>query len=87
MTDVTNTPVDQPTTTPAPSIELADLQNAIKVIDHACQAGAFRGWAVIEQVIAVREKIATFLKAATPPEPVEEAKPKAKAKTKTVAKK
>lgn len=49
-----------------PQIDLSDLQNAVKIIDYACEQGAFKGWQVIEQVIAVREKIATFLKAAAP---------------------
>jgi hypothetical protein len=73
----------------APSIELADLQNAVKIIDYACEQGAFKGWQVIEQVIAVREKIATFLKAAAPA-PVEEepaAPAKKPASKKTAAKK
>lgn len=74
----------------APSIELADLQNAVKIIDYACEQGAFKGWQVIEQVISVREKIATFLKAATPPAPeaveTPAAKP-AKAAPKKAAKK
>ncbi len=62
----------------APSIELADLQNAVKIIDYACEQGAFKGWQVIEQVISVREKIATFLKAATPPAPAEAEAPAVK---------
>ena len=62
MTDAT-----QPVTPTAPSIDLVDLQNAVKVIDYACEQGAFKGWQVIEQVISVREKLANFLKAATPP--------------------
>lgn len=74
----------------APSIELADLQNAVKIIDYACEQGAFKGWQVIEQVISVREKIATFLKAATPPAaeaPAETATPAKKAAPKKAPKK
>ncbi len=71
----------------APSIELADLQNAVKIIDYACEQGAFKGWQVIEQVISVREKIATFLKAATPPAPAEDPAKPAKAAPKKAAKK
>lgn len=57
--------VEQPA---APSIGLQDLQNAVKVIDYACEQGAFKGWAVIEQVIAVRNKINAFVVASTPKE-------------------
>lgn len=59
MTDVTNE-----NTHLAPSIDLADLQNVVKVIDYACEQGAYRGWAVIEQVMAVRAKLTVFLNAA-----------------------
>ena len=57
-----------------PQISLSDLQNAIKVIDYACEQGAFKGWEVIEQVREVRGRILTFVEAATPPqvEPVVE---------------
>jgi hypothetical protein len=72
----------------APSIELVDLQNAVKVIDYACEQGAFKGWQVIEQVIAVREKLANFLKAATPAAPeVTEAAPAAEVAPAPAAKK
>ena len=51
----------------APVIQIADLQNAVQIIDYACEQGAFKGWKVIEQVIAVREKLATFVAATVPP--------------------
>jgi hypothetical protein len=77
----------------APVIQITDLQNAVQIIDYACEQGAFKGWKVIEQVIAVREKLAAFLNAAAPA-PAEEApapaaKPAAKkaATKKTAAKK
>lgn len=58
----------------APVIQITDLQNAVQIIDYACEQGAFKGWKVIEQVIAVREKLAAFLAAAAPaPAPAEEA--------------
>lgn len=85
MADVENkvdTPVDAPVdgATPAvdaPTIGLADLQNAVKVIDHACEQGAFKGWQVIDQVMAVRNKLVAFLVATMPKE---EPKPEPKAK-------
>lgn len=77
------TQVAQEQTAPAvdqPTIGLQDLQNAIKVIDYACDQGAFKGWQVIEQVAAVRSKLAAFVAAATPPE--EPKAPEAPAKAK-----
>jgi hypothetical protein len=69
-----------------PSVSLADLQNAVKVIDYAAEQGAFKGWAVIEQVIAVRNKINTFVVASTPKEePKAEEKKAAKAPAKKAA--
>lgn len=51
-----------------PAIGLADLQNAVKIIDHAAEQGAFKGWALIQQVWAVREKLNAFVVAAAPKE-------------------
>lgn len=88
-----NTSVETTTEAPAPvaeqpTIGLADLQNAVKVIDYAAEQGAFKGWAVIEQVIAVRNKLNSFVLAAAPKEePAAEvpAAPEAKAKKATKA--
>lgn len=94
MTDTTQTTATETTATaeqaaPATqSINIADLQNIVRVIDHACEQGAFKGWAVIEQVFALRSKVAAFVEASLPPAPAEEPK-KAKAKAapaKTAAK-
>lgn len=49
----------------APSLGLVDIQNALKVIDYACDQGAFKGWSTIEQVQLVRTKIAAFVAYAT----------------------
>jgi hypothetical protein len=62
-------------TTPAASIgapatendirlSLTDIENALKIIDYAADAGAFRGWEVINQVLMVRQHLAAFLAAA-----------------------
>lgn len=45
----------------APSLGLVDIQNALKVIDFACDQGAFKGWSTIEQVQIVRTKLAAFV--------------------------
>ena len=71
----------------APVIQIADLQNAVQIIDYACEQGAFKGWKVIEQVIAVREKLAAFVAAATPPAPAADAAPADALATKPAAKK
>lgn len=60
MSDIQN---DQPVAQEA-SIGVVDLQNAVKIIDHAADQGAFKGWQVIEQVIAVRNKLNAFVTAA-----------------------
>jgi len=48
-------------TTEEPSLGLQDIQNALKIIDFACEQGAFKGWNTIEQVRTVRGKIAAFV--------------------------
>lgn len=71
MSDTTNTTgVDEPVADPAgenPSLTLADIQNAIAVIDYAADQGAYKGWATIEKVFLVRTRMAAFITAATPP--------------------
>lgn len=48
-------------TTTEVTLSLQDIDNTIKVIDYACEQGAFKGWKTIEQVIGVRSKLAQFL--------------------------
>lgn len=45
-------------------LSLADIQNAVKVIDYAAEQGAFKGWSVMEQVLVVRNRLNAFLGAA-----------------------
>lgn len=45
-------------------LSLADIENAVKVIDYAAEQGAFKGWEVINQVLMVRQHLASFLAAA-----------------------
>jgi hypothetical protein len=62
MTDATETvEYTSETTTEDPTLGLQDITNALKIIDFACEQGAFKGWNTIEQVRAVRAKIAAFL--------------------------
>ncbi|RYD78909.1 MAG: hypothetical protein EOP84_13695 [Verrucomicrobiaceae bacterium] len=44
---------------------ISDIQNAVAVIDYACDQGAFKGWNTIEQVLQVRARLKTFVDAAT----------------------
>jgi hypothetical protein len=53
---------------PDPVLSVADIQNAIRVIDYAAEQGAFKGWGTIEQVLAVRNRMNEFLKAVAPPD-------------------
>jgi hypothetical protein len=47
--------------TEAPTLGLQDIENTLKIIDFAAEQGAFKGWNTIQQVLAVRGKIAAFL--------------------------
>jgi len=49
------------------NLSVSDIQNAIRVIDYACDQGAFKGWNTIEQVMIVRNRMNEFLKAVVPP--------------------
>jgi hypothetical protein len=64
MSDIQNAVQDQAVAQDPASIGVVDLQNAVKIIDHAAEQGAFKGWQVIEQVIAVRNKLNAFVTAA-----------------------
>jgi hypothetical protein len=46
------------------SLSLTDIQNALQVIDFAADQGAFKGWATIQQVLSVRNRLNAFLDAA-----------------------
>ncbi|NJO62885.1 MAG: hypothetical protein HC836_33090 [Richelia sp. RM2_1_2] len=49
-----------------PQLTLADIKNAVNVIDYAANQGSFKGWEVIAQVMQVRQRLASFIEAATP---------------------
>lgn len=40
---------------------VAEIKNAIAVIDHAADQGAFKGWNVVNQVLAVRGRLSAFI--------------------------
>jgi hypothetical protein len=45
----------------APTLEIQDIANALKVIDYAADQGAYKSWDTIEKVLSVRNKIAAFV--------------------------
>lgn len=48
--------------TPQTSFDVvAEIKNAVAIIDHASEQGAFRGWAVVNQVLAVRGRLVAFI--------------------------
>ena len=57
MSETTNTPTPIPPT----NLDINDLVNAVKIIDFACDQGAFRGWDSINGVKQVRDKLSNFV--------------------------
>lgn len=49
---------------PQVNLNVTDISDAVKVIDHACEQGAFRGWANIRQVLGLRDRLDMFAAAA-----------------------
>jgi hypothetical protein len=52
------------TQTPQVNLNISDISDAVKVIDHAADQGAFRGWSNIRQVIGLRDRLEAFITAA-----------------------
>ncbi len=55
---------------------VTELNNAVAIIDYAAEQGAFKGWTVIDQVIACRGRLIAFvqmmeeaIRQTQPPEP------------------
>jgi hypothetical protein len=40
---------------------IAELKNTLTIIDYAAEQGAFKGWQVINQVLAVRGRVSAFI--------------------------
>jgi len=49
---------------PPVNLNVTDISDAVKVIDHACDQGAFRGWENIRQILALRDRLDMFITAA-----------------------
>lgn len=52
--------------TTTPNISVQDLQAAVQIIDYAADQGAFKGWGVITQVKAIRDRLDAFVAATLP---------------------
>ena len=63
------------------ALGIEDIENAVNVIDYACEQGAFKGWNVIEQVNGVRNRLALFVKSVKPVKETEEAPASSSPKT------
>jgi hypothetical protein len=50
---------------PSANLNITDIADAVKVIDHAADQGAFRGWSNIRQILALRDRLDGFVSAAT----------------------
>jgi hypothetical protein len=64
----TNAAAEAVTETPEaqPQLQLGDIEAAVKVIDHAANEGAFKGWQVMQEVLMLRNRLVTFVQAAMP---------------------
>lgn len=49
---------------PSWSLQVLDIENAVKVIDYAADQGAYKGWSVINEVLNIRNKLVLFLRTA-----------------------
>lgn len=50
----------------APQLQIGDIEAAVKVIDYAAENGSFKGWAVIQEVLVLRNRLVAFLESVTP---------------------
>lgn len=55
---------------PAPengaSLSVSDIMNTVKIIDFACEQGAFKGWTTLENVARVRARLLAFIQNVAP---------------------
>lgn len=51
---------------PMGQLHIGDIEAAVKVIDYASDQGAFKGWPVINDVLAIRNRLVLFLQQVTP---------------------
>lgn len=46
------------------NLNINDIADAVTFIDHAADQGAYKGWAMIRHVLAIRDRLAMFVSAA-----------------------
>lgn len=61
MTTEPTTAAVEPTTAPPVGLQVIDIENAVKAIDHAAQEGAYKGWGTIQEVLEIRNRLVLFL--------------------------
>jgi hypothetical protein len=66
-------PVNDPTATTPVNLDVNDIANAVKIIDFACDQGAFKGWDTLLGVKGVRDRLSTFLASIPQPMPADPA--------------
>ena len=54
-----------------PSLGIADIQNALRIIDYAAEQGTFKGWNTMQQVFSVRQRLDAFVQFAKANSPEE----------------
>lgn len=77
------------TTEQGADLKMNDIKGAINAIDYAAEQGAFKGWTIISQALAIRNRLAAFVAANEPAEEETAAseEPKAASKPKKTSKK
>lgn len=63
-TEPTTLPTPEPVADPSWTLQVVDIENAVKAIDYAAEQGAFKGWAAINEVLNIRNKLVLFLRTA-----------------------
>lgn len=43
------------------TLNVTDIADLLKIVDYAADQGAYRGWANIRQVLAVRDRVEKFV--------------------------
>lgn len=63
-TEPTTLTAPEPAADPSWTLQVVDIENAVKAIDYAAEQGAFKGWAAINEVLNIRNKLVLFLRTA-----------------------
>lgn len=47
------------------TLNVTDIADLLKIVDYAAEQGAYRGWANIRQILAVRDRVEKFVASTT----------------------